>query len=312
MTIRTLLISTALTLGLLLVVLSVSASSPPFPSIEEPPGPLGKTHWWRWSTFKGVDYWNNPPTVVDIKEHEDGTYSTLGPPPVSVAVVLHPSWGEDTGEPWREAIAWIREAEDIFNNSGVPIRFIIEHIEVVEDLPDSKESAYYHVSGSDYAKYGADLLIILLPHYSIDRLCGIASVGRSNYYGGVLKSASGCSPFTLAHELGHNFGLQHDFKEADEANRGYCIKGSSGSADTCSRGTIMAYARSRVPFFSSLYEYEKEPLGDETHNARDYLNKVKTGRALAWELDQRRDIISPEEPEVTQCTITPEEGHNGR
>ena len=267
--------------------------------MDSPAGEIGgKGHWYTLRTMKGETFWTNPSTNTDIRENEDGTYSIAGEVPVSIALVVHPRFDKD--EPWREAINWVREAEQIFRNSGVPVRFIIESIEIWEDMPNSVESAFYAM---DPRYEGADMTVGLMPNFSGDPYCGLASVGRYDYYGGSIKSMSACSPFTLAHELGHNFGLQHDFKNVEYAEKGYCIEGNSGDSNSCRQGTIMAYAESRVPFFSSAnFKYQGSPLGDENSNAVDWLKQVLAGRGLAYELDQQRDIsASIIEEEVEYC-----------
>jgi len=269
--------------------------------MDSPPGEIGgRGHWYSLRTMKGSDYWEDPAINTSIKSNENGTYSIAGEAPISLALVLHPDWYPNE-EPWRQAINWIREAEQIFRNSGVPIRFIIEDISVWEDMPDTKEAAYH--SMTPRTDIHADMTVGLMPHYSFDPYCGIASLGKYNYYGGSIRSVSGCSVFTLAHELGHNFGLLHDFKDADSGERGYCIRGNSGDFDSCNKGTIMAYAASRVPFFSNKnFTYDDRPLGDESHDAVTWLREVSAGRGLAWELDQQRDpAATPLEEETAYC-----------
>jgi len=65
----------------------------------------------------------------------------------------------------------------------------------------------------------------------------------------------------------------------------------------------MAYAASRVPFFSNKnFTYDDRPLGDESHDAVTWLREVSAGRGLAWELDQQRDpAATPLEEETAYC-----------
>jgi hypothetical protein len=280
---------------------------------DSPVGEIGgRGHWYALRTMKGDLFWDDPPVFTDIREDEDGYYSIAGEPPIAVVIVLHPDFFRDR-EPWRRAIDWVRQAEQMYRNSGVSLRFVINHIDTWDEMPDSKEAALRAMDETEYTEYGPDLLIMLMPHYFADPLCGIAQLGDPKYYGGILKSVSGCSPITLAHELGHNFGLLHDFDSIrfdDIVRRGYCYKGVSGDADTCNRGTIMAYSTYRTPFFANR-EYTVDggdPIGDETHDAVEYLNRVKTGRSLAWELDQKRappynpdaDLFIPPIPEIIE------------
>lgn len=272
---------------------------------DVPAGPLaGKAHWYALRTMKGLEYWEKPATLSDITENEDGTYSVSGEPPISLALVLHPLWG-DGKDPWRVALDWIRQAEQIFRNSGVPIRFVVEHIEVNDDFPDSKRSAHDWLTGQQsrlVESYGVDMIVGLAYHFFGDPLCGVATMGRYDYYYAGIISVSGCDVKTLAHEMGHNFGLHHDFKDKEEGNTGYCIEGESGSHETCYKGTIMAYAQTRVPFFSTTaHKYKKDLLGIEGKDAVAYLNKVKTGRALAYELRPEYDSYSIAPDEIVSC-----------
>lgn len=262
--------------------------------MDSPPGEIGgRGHWYTLRTMKGDLFWSDPSTNTDVRENENGTYSIAGEVPLSIALVLHPEFDEN--EPWRKAINWVREAEQIFRNSGVPVRFIIESIEIDPDMPNSVQSAFYDMTPRaptyGYPDSGADMTVGLMTDKYGDSLCGIANMGRYNYYGGSIKSMTRCGPETLAHELGHNFGLEHDFETAEDANKGYCIEGNSGNFESCRKGTIMSYTRDRVPFFSNaMFKYDGLPLGDENSDAVTWLKEVLAGRALAYELDQQRDL----------------------
>ncbi len=261
---------------------------------DSPVGEIGgRGHWYSLRTMKGADYWNDPAVTSDIRENDDGTYSIMGEAPVSVFLVLHPSWYVGD-EPWRRAIDWMRQAEQMYRNSGVPVRFVIEGIETWEDMPDTVESAYHAMNFDRYAQHEADLVIGLKPYMAGDPYCGIAGIrGR--------KSVSSCSPKTLAHELGHNFGLHHAHKYGEEGNKGYCVKPDPAARD-CEAGTIMSYAgNGRIPLFAANgFKYDGDPIGNEEHTAVEHLRSAVVGKALAWELSRDRapDHSTPEEIEL--------------
>jgi hypothetical protein len=262
--------------------------------MDSPVGEIGgRGHWYSLRTMKGKDYWVDPAVTSDIRVNDDGTYSIMGEAPVSVFLVLHPDWYPDD-EPWRQAIHWMRQAEQMYRNSGVPVRFVIEGIAVWEEFPDTVERAYNYMDFTKYSASGADLVVGLKPNMAGDPYCGIAGIGGR-------MSVSSCSPKTLAHELGHNFGLHHAHKGGEEGNKGYCITPDPGARE-CDRGTIMSYAgNGRIPLFAANgFEYDKEPIGNDEHTAVEHLRSAVVGKALAWELSRDRapDHSTPEDIEL--------------
>jgi len=254
---------------------------------DSEPGEIGgKGHWYALRTMKGADYWADPARITDVLRDENGDYSVAGEPPLSVSILLHEDFYRDD-EPWRRGIDWLRQAEQIFRNSGVPIRFVIEHIEIVTGLPDTVESVLNEVryrAGRTADRVGADLTIVLIPTNPNDPYCGVAELPRT--YTDLTVSVSACSPKILAHEMGHQFGLKHSFNTPNlEYNRGYCIRPEGGTDTECELGTIMSYADERAPFFSNANaQYGNNVLGNETSDAVRHLERVKTGRALTHEL----------------------------
>ena len=300
-------------LALLMLFASHTASEGGMIPFNSEAGEIGgRGHWYSLRTMKGADYWNDPANLTDILQDENGDYNIAGEPPVSLVILLHPEFYQDD-EPWRRAIDWVRQVEQMFRNSGVPIRFIIEHIETVPDLPDTvyetlTDVRTYASRTADW--YDADLAIVLIPQRGFDKYCGVAELPRE--YTHMTVSVSACGPETLAHEMGHQFGLQHSFSRINDLsspvlgdlnyNRGYCIFPAGSEERECEEGTLMSYAQNRRPFFANPNaEYRGDVLGNETSDAVRWLNKVKTGRALTSELRAGADFKEEEQLEIIFC-----------
>jgi hypothetical protein len=259
---------------------------------DSPIGEIGgRGHWYSLRTMKGADYWDDPAITSDIRKNDDGTYSIMGEAPISVALVLHPGF-YDGREPWRRAIDWLRQAEQMFRNSGVPVRFIIEEIITWEDMPSGVEAGYRQLPFAPLKSESADLVLGLTPHYFGDGYCGIAGLGGT-------YSVSSCSPVTFAHEIGHNLGLVHAHDVRYDGRKGYCISPSPEARD-CDYGTIMSYGRTRVPLFAADgFTFDGDALGNEDRTAVEYLRKAVVTKALAYERrTQARTAAKPAPVEV--------------
>lgn len=266
-----------------LVSISALAQEGGMIPLDSPTGEIGgRGHWYSLRTMKAEDYYTKAPKMSDIMMLEDGEFAVTGEPPVDLAIVLHPRWGYAKGEPWREALNWVREAEQMFRNSGVPIRFVVRSIATWDEMPDTVEAAL-NAMGTSRWLGDADLVVGLMPYLAGDRYCGVAKIGG-------ISSVSACSSKTLAHEIGHNFGLGHDFSSGSIGRKGYCLE---GIGEDCAKGTIMAYASTRVPLFANKhFTYDGLPLGDDEHDAVTHLNKVKTRKALRSELSSQGYVDS--------------------
>jgi hypothetical protein len=243
---------------------------------DSPVGEIGgRGHWYSLRTMKGADYWKDQAVTSDIRVNEDGSYSVLGEAPISISIALHPDWYTDD-QPWRRAIDWVRQAEQMYRNSGVQVRFVIEHIAVWDDFRDTVTSALTHLPFDEYVNQGngADIVIGLKPPMGGDPYCGAAWMGGRSFI-------ASCSPVTLAHEMGHVLGLQHAHRVGYEGRKGYCIEGTD---DDCSTGTIMAYANKRIPLFAADgYKYKGNPMGSEENTAVEYLQDAVVEAALRYQ-----------------------------
>ena len=265
--------------------------------MDAPVGEIGgRGHWYALRTMKGQLYWTNPADYVDVTyDEEAGTFSFLGEPPVSLAILVHENFNGGY-EPWRKAIDMVREAEQMFRDSGVPIRFIIEGIETRWDLPSDMDSAHEAVGKERFdisERFEADIVMLFMDQTADVEYCGVGTIPGS--YLSVPVATIGCANnFAIAaHELGHTFGLWHphdeDVPSDMETARGYCSESDEAEEYGCGVGTIMAYAPALVPFFSNITHtaYDTYKLGEEgVADAVSWLNTHKAGRALTWELWQ--------------------------
>ena len=118
----------------------------------------------------------------------------------------------------------------------------------------------------------ADAAILLVDDFD-DNYCGygwIDTIGGGATFSTVTKSCA-FRGFTIGHELGHNFGCEHNIEEEDDTTfpygHGHLIE--AGSSSTGAR-TIMAYRaeghRNQVNYYSNpdvIYPGTATPTGVE-------------------------------------------------
>ena len=124
-------------------------------------------------------------------------------------------------------------------------------------------------------EYGADFVTLLVDD---DQTTGRGHCAVNQFMAFTLVNWTYITPkFTVSHEIGHNFGCQHNREDDDPSgcalhsySFGWHYEGDSG----VERGTVMSYEGTRIPYFSNpdvYYDGHRTgvPIGeeDEAHNA---------------------------------------------
>lgn len=142
----------------------------------------------------------------------------------------------------------------------------------IDALSDATDPAFLSVADIR-SQIGADIVVLIDGKFTTGNLCGLASTGGIGYRGEIFHPSlsdselyatlnlpgfpsgggSGCDDLTLAHELGHNFGLNHSRREAGATGT---FAWSLGHGVDGSFATIMASesdypGSTQLPLFSN-------------------------------------------------------------
>lgn len=170
-----------------------------------------------------------------------------------------------------------------YANSGLPLRLNLVHVEPIPydegvgDFYAMLDDLTYHRNGASAVgtirdAYQADLVTMFVESSSY---CGLSFINVDVTYAySIVKRTCATSNLSLAHELGHNFGLLHDPANYPGT---YPFAYGHGYVDPlCQFRTVMAYpacATTRVPYFSNpniIYPGTNSPMGtfDVSDNSR--------------------------------------------
>ena len=171
-------------------------------------------------------------------------------------------------------------------NSGVPLgafTLCSEEAPSIKDGTDSNAAlkAFSKLKGSVEALRGTADTAVLLVHSLSDTSCGIGRMKAFTSKETISVVVKSCAEnqFTLAHEIGHNFGLAHDEGNNGENKlpysygTGHLIEGKSWNGERYV--TVMAYPNpkaniTRVNYFSNpnvIFPWTRTPTGTETSNS---------------------------------------------
>ena len=167
-------------------------------------------------------------------------------------------------------------------NSKIPLRASLHCLEEITDMSEDDftnpalprlDIFHQYRGGGNNLRGSADAAVLLVKH--LDRICGTGYKNPLPWgveFGMVSMTDLNCgvAGFTFAHELGHNFGNDHDKYEKLNLNKpysqGYHIKGTKFR-------TIMAYYRPRdKPKNRQQINYYSNP------NVKIGKKKARTGK----------------------------------
>ncbi|WP_344809491.1 RICIN domain-containing protein [Allohahella marinimesophila] len=157
------------------------------------------------------------------------------------------------GEPSTVARSWVNQINGYYTNSKIDIKLNLVgtqyHYESGNSVTDlitnlQKDSSIRSKRDS----LGADFVVMM----SSKANCGIGYVTMSSQYAYSVVGPK-CGPMTMAHELGHNMGLDHSRKQGKTSGSRYSY--ALGYGVDYSFATIMSYAHlygsSRIGKFSN-------------------------------------------------------------
>ena len=220
------------------------------------------------------------------------------------------------GEPSTVARSWVNQINSYYANSKVDIKLNLVGTQYHSESGSNVTQLITNLqqdSGirSKRDSLGADFVVMM----SDKANCGIGYVTMSSQYAYSVVGPK-CGPMTMAHELGHNMGLDHSRKQGK--TRGARYSYALGYGVDYSFATIMSYAHlygsSRVGKFSNpSVSCNGKPCGipagksneaDAARALQNVRNEVSGYRASKGGSAPTTAPTSPEKSGSTSSTIT--------